>query len=40
MTREALIPVSGLMIQEEALQIALKLNYSLKWMVGKVENQK
>ena len=26
MAREALIPVSGPMIQEEALQIALKLN--------------
>ena len=26
MTREALVPISGPMIQEEALQIALKLN--------------
>ena len=39
MTREALIPVSGPMNQEEALQIALKLNYSLELMVGEVENQ-
>ena len=43
MAREALIPVSGLMIQEEAFQIALKLNviliYSFQWMVGEVENQ-
>ena len=41
MAREALIPVSGPMIQEEALQITSKVErcriYSLKRLVGKME---